>query len=1369
MPTLRKPHRVAFLVPELTVEGGDAPNASEAALLLWVACIEVCQRHPGLAVYDAESTPLVSQDGHFAPHHARPGATPDDSFYGPTRRDELVWLDLALPRAGAVRLHALARDGKHETFDALGRNVGEQVHQVLERWLAARGLPGLPRRFEAAEAGDVLAAVRVFAPVLSEQARAYVQLEDLAWTMTLDAGAADRSTAMGTGDDDARDLPESAEGAAPAGAPASRRIARGLAGRLTATLKAPALRLLALALREDLTDLILAADPDQPQALFERFRATVRRGRDYALLRKIIAGAPGWARPYGELVDDDSIDPGAAGQAPPTELETVAGAGIAALCRPGQLDVIETAADRLDDDGRVDEGIRLLERAVELHGSSGAHIALVNLHRQTDRHGAWLAQAQRSGYLHGCPMEPSLPWYPDQIQVDLLVADALLHVGRLDEAIALRANRLEGREASWPRHTRILTNWRKDPRFVARCYAREGWLRGDPARAVEGYGRVEPEDAVDVATFLDALVAMGREDEVALAWSQFGLGKQVTRPVARLAAARCLLAAGDWRRGVEELWRVELTEPGRDDQVAIARCGVHLACAPLDVLEAALAERMAIGAATLAHRMARDIADFVPGAGKSSIVLRALGKATPIEVDAAWFAGFAAETRSRRAIDALFADAGKPGAGEPRELLARSHRLVNRWLEVVFTEAAEDDAAALAQAAAYAAAQALARYLAATTAPPSPLAGGYRTVAAEALALVWRHRAALGDREARGVLGVLEPLLRRVDRWVGSQWLGTVERACAIDERAGGDVAGFARDYPTVAARILGPEETAVLSASVARLHRERPEGWAAAVVAQAGRLASHTGYAGADEWADGAAAQHAAREVETDDTLDALHTACYLAEGVAAGPCIHAARVLLAAGRAPAAFAVLCAGLGAGADPWRAEQLATLAEPWKRASIDVPLELDQLAAQMFQALQKGEPARAEKLGRFAVAIDPRNGEAHRNLGIALAQQGKIPEALHHLMRGSPEQATQILCGLLYQSGKLADAMAVLDYASRWYVRADQWLTYGGIAYAAMDNPRTVRAYALAYQLDPDAFDASQLNAYAGVLDEVGDAATCEAIANHLLRAAGADLMWKTCAWSHLACAYCGQGRFDEAVALAQQAVDQNPLTDNTAGFAATLLRAQSRTRTTPPGLPPPGKLREPVFHLLEAGDFAAASSAIADPSWRVRRAALTATCYRFASENDVDVTPRARAAAVAVLADTAGLADREAMLARDIALAIREQAYFARDPLPRLGDRMTRDAFHHEFRARGGVVLGEDAPPPPRFVDRVVVPGGKLESVGDYVALLRDLAALTPREALAQFDLDDAAYLEIARDWAAAVDADPTLVDTIAAGLARR
>lgn len=1325
MPALRKPHRVAFLLPEVTLDGSDAAFAQEAALLLWTACIEVCQRHPQLAVYDAESTPPTPHEGHFAPLHATVGATPTDAFYSTARRDELVWLELVAKRAsspssGVVRLHTLGRDGAKASFEAVGRNLGEQLQQVLGAWIAARGLGPLPRKLESCTLDELLASIRVLGPVLIEQART--------------------------------------------GAPSAQRT---LPNRLPGPLKLHALRLLQLVGHEDLGELMLAIDPAQPQALFAQFKSALATGRDFALLRRVIASAPCWAKPYAELVTADEVQGSAPG---PSELESVAGAGIAAMCRPANLEILETAADLLDDCGLVDQGVRLLERALATHDhDSAAHQALLRLHAQTDREGARLAQAQRSSSLHGCPMDALLPWYPDQIQIDLYVSDALFAVGRLDEAIALRANRLEGREAAWPRMSEVLTAWKKDPGLVARSFAREGHYRGDPARVVEGFGRVEPADDVDVAVLLEALVAMGREDEVSLAWAQFGHGAGNDGPVARLAAAHALLAAGEWRRGLEELWHVELAEPQRDEHVAIARCGLLLSAAPIEVCEAALGDRVAIGASTLARRMARDIADFVPAAGKSAIVARALGqtaKTAPIDFDPASLASFPSSIPGKQAIDALFARVG-PLKGD--DALARSDRLVNGWLEVVFTDASDQDPAALVQAAVYLAAQALGRYLAATTHPASPVAGALRTVAGEALALVRRHRAALGDREVRGLLATIDPLLRRVDRWIGSTWLDTVERACAIDERTAGDIAAYARDYATVAARILGPEESAVLAASVAVLHRDRPVGWAGAVAAQAARLAAHTGYLGADEWAEAVVTQLAAREIDTDDAIDALHTACYLVEGVSPVPAVHAARVLLGAGRAPAALAVLSTGLGAAEPAWRARELATLADAWGQVKLDIPLAFDKVAAAMFDSLQKGDAVRAEKLGRWAVALDPTNSEAHRNLGLAFAQQGKVPEAMRHLVKGTPAQATQILSGTLHQAGKVAQAMTVLDYASRWYVRADQWLTYGGVAYAALDNARTVRAYALAYALDPEAFDASQLNAYAGVLDEVGDYATCRAIATHLRRVAGDDVMWQTSAWNHEACALIGLGKFDEAIELAERAVKDNPLPANAAGFAATLERARARTAPVPAAAPAPAKPRELVFSLLEAGDFATAAALVKDASWRVRRAALEATRFRFSSEDDVEVTPRARSTMNAVLADTVGSLDREAVLARAVALRMREQAELARDPVPRLGDRMTRDAFYQELRARGGVVVGEGAPPPPVFKDRVVLPSSKVSSVSDYVSLLRDLAALTPREALAQFDLDDAGYLEVAKAWAAALDADPSLARAIAAGLAKR
>ena len=1394
MAAIPKPHRIAILVPDVKIDGPDAAYEREAAVLVWAACLESCQRHPRLAVLDPDATPLFPQDGHFAPQHAGKGGRPTDAFYAATRRDEVIWLELSLgAKPGVVRLHVVGRDGKQESFDALGRSIGEQMQQVFGAWLTARGLPPATKKFEPVTADEILAVVRVISPTLVEQARAWSLPASSSpmWSLAAvrDDDALDDDDAPGEtqsmhGDDVLAELenPPRVESTidstldGPVPDEKRRSFSRPLINRLPQAFRAPALRLLELALREDVVDDLLAVDPDQPQALFAKFEQTAPHGKDFALLRRVIASAPGWARPYEELdvEAEPDKDPMAARTAP-TVLEAVAAAGMAALCRPAAREALETAADRLAENDRVDEGLRLLERAVRLHDEDPrAHLALLRLHEQTDREGAWLAQALRSSSQHGCPMDPFLPWYPDQIHIDLRTSTALMNVGRLDEAIALRANRLETREAAWPNHTRLLASWRKDPRFVAWCYAREGYYRGDEARSVEGFGRIEPDDSVDLAVFLDALVALGREDETPLAWAQFGLGLGQHGAVARLAAARALMAAGEHRRGVEELWRVELTAPGRDEHVAIARCGFAMAGAPIDVIETALGERIAIGAPSLARRLARVVADYVPAAAKSGLVSRALGKLAPTEFDLGWLGGF---SKPSVEIDKLFAELGPMRKGPPSgfeiaDELARGDRLVARWLEVVFTEASEDDRAALVQAAAYTAAQALARYLAATTFPPSTLAGALRTVASEALALVRTHRHELADREARAVLGAIEPMLRRVDRWVGSTWLAAAERSLGLDERTSGDVGGFVRDFPTVAARILGPEETTALSWSIARLHRDRPSGWASKVTAQASRLATHTGRAGLDEWADAIVDQLAARQLETDDAIDSLHTACYLAEGITAVPCLHAARILFEAGRAPAALSVLCTGMRAaesrGAE-WRDAQLETLREPWRRANLDVPLEFEKVAAGMFEALQKGDPARAEKLGRWAIAYDPTNGEAHRNLGLALAQQGKVIDAMHHLVRGTRDQATQILSGVLYQAGKLPEALAVLDYASRWYVRADQWLTYGGIAYAAMDNARTVKAYQLAYQLDPEAFDASQLNAYAGVLDEVGEYTTCEQIANHLLRVAGDDVMWKTNAWNHLACAYIGLGNFDGAIELAERAIAQNPMPENAANFAVTLERARARVAPAPATIPATMKLRDPIYSLLEAGDLAGAAARLGDSSWRARRAALRAIRFRFASENQVEVTARARSAAIAILADTNGTMDREAMLARTLALQIREQAYFARDPVPRLGDRMTREAFYQEFRARGGVVLGADAPPAAAFVDRVVISNSKIARASDYVALLRDLAQLAPKEALAQFDLDDAGYLEVARAWAAAMAADPTIARTIAAGLAKR
>ncbi len=1365
MRALRKPHRIAVIVPTLTVQGADQAYEREAALLLWCACIDVLQRHPNVAVFDAESTILVPREEHFVPEHAVHGARPTDTFFGPTRRDELIWLDLSFPPTRPVRLHAMGRDGGHAVFDGgdVRAALGEQVQHALTSWLASRGLAPPPRRFEAVSADAVMSTVRALGPTLVEHARVWIR-PGSSFDSDLESRSEPRPPATARG-----------------------RVGRTVANRLPAALRVPALRVLELALGEELSDLILAVDAEHPQALFAAYLAALPLQRDLALLRRVIRSAPCWARPYAELIagSDDPSSPAA-----PSELELVAGAGIAAVCRPGSLEVIQTVSKLLDRAGLVDEGVRLVERTLATAPEDPrTHLALLERLDGADRDGVYLERAERSRVVHGCPSRDYLPWYADQIQIDLHAADAMLRVGRLDDAIALRARRLEGRQGKWPGQTRTLQRWREDARFVAWCYARDGAYRGDPARVLEGFGLVEPDGDVDVAMFLDALVAMGCEDEAGLAWGRFGRGRGHTGPTARLAAARAACAAGDWRCALEEMWRVELTEPGRDDHTAIARIGLLVAGSPLEIAEQAIGERLAVGAQALARRMARTVADFHPGAATSETILRALGRASSTSFDRAALDAFSESTSGRHAIDALFAELAPAAATSAGEGGAR---LVQRWLEAVFAEGRARDPASIAQAASYAAAQALGRYFAATTSAPSPFTGALRTVASEAFAVVRVYRESLADHDARAVLRVIEPWLRRVDRWLGASWLATIERSCAIDERSHGDLDGFAHATPTAAARILGPEDTAVLAGSIARLHRDRPERWAAAVDAQAAQLALHTGALGVDEWADAVVTRLGANEIEIAEALDSLHLAVYLAHGISARPGLHLARVLLGrdrgaqhAGGGAAAFEVLCECLPAAEPEARDRHVSSLADAWQRERVDVPISVDHATAALTEARDREDWPRVAKLARWVVARSPDDVDAHRDLGIALARQGRAADAIGHLTRANDADAMRIVADALVQGGYTTEAITVLDHASRWYRSTEAWLAYAATARHNLDPRRAHRGYAMAWTLDPGALSREALDDYASVLDEVGEHARCELVARALLERAGGDVRWQTTAWHHLACANIGLGHFADAERFAADAVAHDPAPARRPQLEATLVRARSQAdapktlstsssapaepaRDARPGPTPSARPLARVFELMQVGDLASAAEMRHDTSWRVRLAALEAARFRTEAENEVSVTSRALRAAIAVLEDTIGMTDRVRVLARTLAMQIREQALFPRDPVPRLGRRMSRAELVTAFRDRGGVVAGSEPSPVQDAApgDRVVVPGGRIERLDEYVALVRDLAALPPGEALAQFELDAVAYEQLGAAWGAALDGEPALVDALVASL---
>jgi hypothetical protein len=444
-------------------------------------------------------------------------------------------------------------------------------------------------------------------------------------------------------------------------------------------------------------------------------------------------------------------------------------------------------------------------------------------------------------------MDSPFPWTSLQVQIDLAVSTSLMNAGRLEEAIQLRNNRLELASGSWPRHQRVLDTWRKDPRMVAWCYAREGFQRGEDARAVEGFSRIEPGDGVDLGMFLDALVATGREREVPLAYAQFGLGRRLLTPYARLKAARALMCAGEWRRGLEELFTFELQSPTRDDHAAVAHAARLLACAPHEVLEEAVAERLSLGARTLARRLARTIADFVPE--PPDAVVEALGQPTPLDFDGAWLK-FPEDTRSRAAIDALFA--------ECEDDLAGADHLVNRWNQVVFVGASDEDKGGLAQATAYVAAQALLRYLALATQPPSVLAGACRTVAAEAMLALRGLREELRNEDRDALVRSLEPVAA-----LGEEWLAALDRALQLDEALDG----------RLPACFVGPEQLATLGVQATQLVREGKLAEAEPVLARLVRL---TGTTGIDEWSRAIDAAG----LDPDDALDAHLTCAAYARG---------------------------------------------------------------------------------------------------------------------------------------------------------------------------------------------------------------------------------------------------------------------------------------------------------------------------------------------------------------------------------------------------------------------------------------------------------------------------------------------------------
>jgi len=1306
------PHRVAFLESTFVLAPVDEPLRGAAKVLLFITLFQHLVRHPDLAIIDPDDAQLVFDGGEpllLAQRH-----TPEvrRDLFANDRRDELLWLELGLAKTSArVVLRTLSHDGREESFVALGnQSLGAMISRCLEQWLSARDLVPAPHELECFDVATFLGVCK----------------------------ALRSSTGVNGG--------ESPTLVTSADSPSTEGPAR---------LAVPFLRTLAFTSGRDFHELILGLDPDDPWALRDRFFASLQAGRDFSILRRLLALAPGWGKPYLSwhrspgATTTRSADDG-------LEVEDDIHAFAAATLRmSGNHWALANYASSLDEAGRLPEALRYRIRALRASGyGSAQYPSLLWTAERLGRRGAQLRSSvawmrDLEGRLEPASREEN----PDLLRARLSVADAYMAVGRHAEAVLMRESVLRGNESLWPNQAEKLDRWRKDPGQLARSYAREGHFRGDPGRVIEGLSAVSPHGTggFDARALMRAFVAVGKPELACFAWAHLQAQPDTQFPTARLEAARALLVMGDLERATHEMLGVALAHPQRGYETTTNRLLRLSVAVGAEAWATLVSKHLARGARSVARLLARDAADFVPGAGEHESITDALGGGTCVQFDGGWLEPLRAHTNAdcSARIDAFFS--------ATIDSLADADSLVNAWTYEahLLAEAGADAAGELA----YLATQAIARYLAATTGPPTPSAGALRTVADEALQACSRVASRLDDRVVKAVLTVLENAAV-CDEWTLDTWLLRVERALSIEDRWNGHLEVPTAGLPRVASLLRGDERVASEYRTAHELRRTRADGWGTL----AHRLFERTMRAGAEpshEWSDAAACG-----LSVDDALD-VHWTCIAATRGHATPSVNAAKVLLVVGRTSDAFEALCGGVGLAGKDWRTTQLTELTGAWETAQVDVPIDWKRCNAEGAVALQTGDLPRAIKCLRWCATLEPDNRELWRNLGIAYAQNGDAYEAIRAFARFDDATEGVKLAGLVLCQAKHArDGLAVLEYVARWFTRAEDHRYHGLFAWRAGDDAAMARAYGRAWGVDPAALTGTDLDGYAGLLYELGDYAGCERVTERLEAVAGSDAELQGCVWHRRACADMGFDRWDDAVLHAKKAVEINPSTARKAYCEETLALALGRRKAPVTVLE--RDTAAPMFDAFIAGDFRGILALGESTDWWLRHAALVASEFRYDSENEIPVTARASRVFARVLELSLGAVDVVAALARTEALRMREDKLFSLDPPPPLGDRLTRDGFRRELAMRSGLPL---LAPVEKTTDLAPEPdlaaGAPVTRASDYADLLRALRGSDPAGALASRGLDLNAYERVCRAWTLAMDEDANLVTAVRARMA--
>ncbi len=1119
---------------------------------------------------------------------------------------------------------------------------------------------------------------------------------------------------------------------------------------------------------------ILALDPRHPVARRNRFLASLSGDDpDRRAVLPIVEECPMYGKPHlsvwGDAFDEDRPDEGMG----------LRHQGIAASLIPANPYACHNYSLQLAEDDRDEEAHRWCDRATVASPSfNSAHLDSVRRMRDVQRPGQAFAEAvyRCNDVLDRWNQGRIIPFeWPVKYHAGMLLAFVHFDIGRLDEAIQIAQKTMadlddpEGGHESFSWAVKRIRQWSSDANILAKSYGWEGFHRGDPGRVIEGFRRGGgASDADEVWMELEALIALGREEMARLAFHHH-LGEEIVGDgKARLAGARAEILSGDLDLAIEQIQIVQLRRTQGRLEGEINRLYRLAACRAPEEWEAAIARRLDQGALTLARRAARDIADFVPGMDRPAIV-RALGERRAWRVDPQALVGFAGKLIRLGAAGATIDDRL---ARPPEPTLRAADVLAQEWWTVL--PPPNKDREVHASAAVYALGLSIARYLEATSGPPSPIAGAYRHVATEALHLVRRARYQVGDEAVRALLELLEHCAAQLGpdgEWLFDAWLLRVEHALDLDNEYGAYLPALIAGLPRVGDLLRGDERIGwelrlawdlrdVGALEPARLLYER-----------CGR-AMETGAAEV-EWSNVADAT-----LPADQALDVHWVAAIANPGNHAEPWLNLARAQLASGRNAEALRSLERAFGSTDEEWRREAIAGLESAWAKAGLDVPFGFDEAQAAGLAALQRGDLELARRCLGWCQAQDPDNSVIARNLGIVYGAMGRVHDAIRAFAAFDDKDPGKHAGTALIQAQKYPEAVLAFRYASPRFTTAEEWRLLAVAGWYAEDDAASALAYGKMLELGAPA-DAQTLHGLASALYHTGQWQRCEPIARQLIDVAGGDATYRSCGLHAMARALAGQGQFGDALRIATEAAQMNPLADNKAEFEETvrLCRAQE----TPPFKPTPeGSIERRAWDALADGDFAAVEQmAISGNSWGLFRAALAASEFRFDSDNNVPVPGKALDGALMVLDRTIGNPLPDACLARIRALRIRENAFIQIDPPPPMGARMRREEFEQALaqRARGGAPKVSFKPPDPAQAvreahgaaaaigaglggdaDPVVFPGTRVARLSEYVALMRGMQTGDMMGALSRAGLDMAGYMQVATQWGQRLATDATL-----------